>query len=245
MAAASRPQSPASVQRIWQDARAGAPISSGCFKLSNDPTFAPKVEDIVGLYVDPPAHAVVLSIDEKCPDPSARSHPAGPADEEGPRRDDDPRLQAQRHDHPVRRAQCARRHGHRPMPATPPSSGVHALSQHASSATAPAGKADPCRCSTTTPPTSTGRSAQWLARHPRWIFHFTPTSCSWLNAVEGFFAKLTKRRLKRGVVPFARRVADCHQPLHRAPTTKLPKPFLWQADPEEDHRRRQNVGIKC
>src|SRR5450830_189276 len=40
---------------------------------------------------------------------------------------------------------------------------------------------------------------QWLARHPRWTFHFTPTSASWLNAVEGFFAKLMKRRLKRGI----------------------------------------------
>src|ERR687897_39196 len=39
----------------------------------------------------------------------------------------------------------------------------------------------------------------WLDRHPRWTFHFTPTSCSWLNAVEGFFAKLTRRRLKHGV----------------------------------------------
>ena len=39
----------------------------------------------------------------------------------------------------------------------------------------------------------------WLARHPRWIFHFTPTSCSWANAVEGFFATLTRRRLQRGV----------------------------------------------
>jgi transposase len=38
----------------------------------------------------------------------------------------------------------------------------------------------------------------WLARHPRWAFHFTPTSCSWLDAVEGFFATLTKRRLRRG-----------------------------------------------
>ncbi len=42
---------------------------------------------------------------------------------------------------------------------------------------------------------------RWLARHPRWMFHFTPTSCSWLNAVEGFFAKLTRRRLKRGTFP--------------------------------------------
>src|SRR5256714_4044323 len=40
---------------------------------------------------------------------------------------------------------------------------------------------------------------KWLARHPRWTFHFTPTSASWLNAVEGFFAKLARRRLKRGV----------------------------------------------
>ena len=40
---------------------------------------------------------------------------------------------------------------------------------------------------------------KWLARHPRWTFHFTPISASWLNAVEGFFAKLTKRRLKRGI----------------------------------------------
>jgi transposase len=43
------------------------------------------------------------------------------------------------------------------------------------------------------------KTRAWLARHPRWTFHFTPTSCSWLNAVEGFFAKLAKRRLKRGV----------------------------------------------
>ena len=43
------------------------------------------------------------------------------------------------------------------------------------------------------------RVRQWLARHPRWTFHFTPTSASWLNAVEGFFAKLARRRLKRGV----------------------------------------------
>src|SRR6266542_7022993 len=46
---------------------------------------------------------------------------------------------------------------------------------------------------------------KWLAQHPRWTFHFTPTSASWLNAVEGFFAKLTNRRLKRGVF---RSVAD-------------------------------------
>ena len=55
----------------------------------------------------------------------------------------------------------------------------------------------------------------WLDRHPRFTFHFTPTSASWLNAVEGFFAKLAKRRLKRGVFHSARRPAGRHQPLPR------------------------------
>jgi transposase len=53
---------------------------------------------------------------------------------------------------------------------------------------------------------------KWLARHPRWTFHFTPTSASWLNAVEGFFAKLTRRRLKRGVF---RSVADLQAAINR------------------------------
>ena len=79
----------AQVHRIWQTAGL-TPHQVRRFKLSNDPTFANKVEDIVGLYVDPPAHAVVLSIDEKSADPGARPDPAGPADEEGPRRHHDP-----------------------------------------------------------------------------------------------------------------------------------------------------------
>ncbi len=53
--------------------------------------------------------------------------------------------------------------------------------------------------SSVTSPHKPPKVKAWLARHPRWTFHFTPTSASWLNAVEGFFAKLTKRRLKRGV----------------------------------------------
>ena len=70
----------------------------------------------------------------------------------------------------------------------------------------------------------------WLARHPRWTFHFTPTSCSWLNAVEGFFAKLTRRRLKRGVF---RSVADLQTAINRfvADTNADPKPFVWTAGP--------------
>src|SRR5258706_4513226 len=70
----------------------------------------------------------------------------------------------------------------------------------------------------------------WLARHSRWTFHFTPTSASWLNAVEGFFAKLTRRRLKRGVF---RSVVDLQAAINRfvEETNAQPKPFAWTAEP--------------
>ncbi|MGI8569795.1 MAG: transposase, partial [Methylocella sp.] len=70
---------------------------------------------------------------------------------------------------------------------------------------------------------------KWLARHPRWTFHFTPTSAPWLNAVEGFFAKLTRRRLKRGVF---RSVTDLQAAINRfvEEINSDPKPFVWTAD---------------
>ncbi len=70
----------------------------------------------------------------------------------------------------------------------------------------------------------------WLARHPRWTFHSTPTSASWRNAVEGFFAKLAKRRLKRERVPLARLSAGCHQPL-RAGRQHRAAPFPMDQGP--------------
>ena len=72
----------------------------------------------------------------------------------------------------------------------------------------------------------------WLARHPRFVFHFTPTSASWLNAVEGFFAKLTRRRLKRGVF---RSIVDLQAAINRflKETNDHPKPFVWTADPDK------------
>jgi len=70
----------------------------------------------------------------------------------------------------------------------------------------------------------------WLARHPRWTFHFVPTSCSWLNAVETFFSKLSRRRLKRGsfhslvaLQEAINRYLDEHN--------RDPRPFVWTADP--------------
>jgi transposase len=73
---------------------------------------------------------------------------------------------------------------------------------------------------------------QWLARHPRWTFHFTPTSASWLNAVEGFFAKLTRQLLKRDVF---RSVVDLQIAINRfvAETNNHPKPFTWTEDPNK------------
>ncbi len=72
---------------------------------------------------------------------------------------------------------------------------------------------------------------RWLDRHPRWTFHFVPTSCSWLNAVEGFFAKLSKRRLKRGVF---RSIVDLQAAINRfvREHNTEPKPFVWTADPD-------------
>ena len=84
---------------------------------------------------------------------------------------------------------------------------------------------------------------RWLEGHPRWTFHFTPTSASWLNAVEGFFATLTKRRLKRGVF---RSVADLQAAINRflEEHNQQSQPFTWTADPDKiiaDVRRGHQV----
>ena len=72
---------------------------------------------------------------------------------------------------------------------------------------------------------------RWLSRHPRFVFHFTPTSCSWLNAVETFFSRLTRRRLKRGVF---HSIVDLQAAINRSieDHNAEPKPFVWTADPQ-------------
>src|SRR6202790_2105764 len=190
------------VQRVWRS-HGLQPHRIRTFKLSNDPQFAAKVRDIVVLYVDPPAHAVVLSVDEKSQiQPLGRTQPGLPP-EEGSGRDHDPRLQAQRHDHPVRRLRRAAGQGHRPLRAAPPASGVHSVSERRR-ARGP-GRQDGPRHPRQLRHAQAPKVIEWLGRHPRWSFHFTPTSASWLNVVEGFFAILTKRSLKRG---FSKGVVD-------------------------------------
>ena len=83
----------------------------------------------------------------------------------------------------------------------------------------------------------------WLERHPRFHFHFTPTSASWLNAVEGLFAKLTRQRLKHGIF---KGIVDLQAAINRyvAETNDNPKPFIWTADPDaiiEKVRRGKQV----
>jgi hypothetical protein len=84
---------------------------------------------------------------------------------------------------------------------------------------------------------------QWLARHRRWTFHFTPTSASWLNAVESFFATLTQRRLKRGVFVL---VVDLQEAINRfvIEHNAEPKPFTWTADPDK-LSAPSDAGTKC
>src|SRR6202022_3327336 len=119
--------------------------------------------------------------------------------------------------------QHPRRHRHRPQHAAPSPSGVHPLPQH-DRGEGPGGKSDPAIVDKYAPHKHP-KGRQWLARHPRWTFHFPPTSASWLKAVEGFFAKLTRRRLKRGVF---RSVVDLQVAINRfvADTNANPKPFV-------------------
>ena len=216
-----------SVQRIWR-AHGLQPHRVRQFKLSNDPAFAEKLRDVAGLYVDPPAHAVVLSVDEKSQIQALdRTQPGLPM-KKG-------RAGTMTHDYKRHGTttlfaaldvlegtiigRCMQRHRHQEF--------IRFL--NAIEAEVPAGKIVHVildNYSTHKHP----KVLAWLQRHPRFVFHFTPTSCSWLNAVEGFFAKLTMRRLKRGVF---RSIVDLQAAISRfiAEANHEPKPFVWTADP--------------
>ena len=84
----------------------------------------------------------------------------------------------------------------------------------------------------------------WLARHPRFVFHFTPTSGSWLNAVETFFSALTRRRLKRGVF---RSVVDLQAAIHRYINehNANPRPFTWTTTPGQILAKLDSSECAC
>jgi len=218
-----------SVQRIWR-AHGLEPHRVRQFKLSNDPNFVPKLRDVVGLYVDPPAHAIVLSVAEKSQIQALdRTQPGLPL-KKG-------RAGTMTHDY--------KRHGTTTLFAALNVLNGTVIGRHmqrhrhqefirflnAVEAEVPAGKVIHAILDNYAAHKHP-KVHQWLARHPRWTFHFTPTSCSWLNAVEGFFAKLTKRRLKRGAF---RSIVDLQATINRflAEHNAAPRPFRWTADPEK------------
>src|SRR5215204_3656612 len=218
-----------SVQRIL-DAHQLAPHRIRTFKLSTDPKFAEKLKDVVGLYVDPPAHAVVLSVDEKSQIQALdRTQPGLPMK---PGRAGTMTHDYKRHGTTTLFAalnvldgtvigRCMQRHRRQEF--------ISFL--NAVEATVPAGKVIHAILDNYAAHKQP-KVIAWLARHPRWTFHFTPTSCSWLNAVETFFATLTRRTLKRGVF---RSVVDLQATINRylAEANRDPKPFVWTAHPDK------------
>ena len=217
------------VQKIWA-AHGLVPHRFRQFKLSRDPAFAEKVRDVIGLYVNPPDHAVVLSIDENSQIQALdRTQPGLPM-KKG-------RRATMTHDykrHGTTTLFAAlnildgtvigrnmRRHRHKEFirflnevnRTLPSRREVHAIVDNYATHKHPKVRA-------------------WLARHPNWTFHFTPTSSSWLNAVEGFFATLTRRRLKRGVF---HSLADLQAAINRfvAEHNQSPAPFNWKAKPDD------------
>ncbi len=222
--------SESSVRRIWR-AHGLAPHRFRQFKLSNDPEFAAKLRDVVGLYVNPPAHAIVLSVDEKSQIQALdRTQPGLPMKKgrAGTMTHDYKRngtttlfaalnvldgqvigknMQNHRHQEFIRFLNEIERQ-------IPPGKVIHAILDNYATHKHP-------------------KVRKWLSNHPRWIFHFVPTSCSWLNAVEGFFAKLSKRRLKRGVFTS---IVDLQTAINRfldEHNQTEAKPFRWPAAPDE------------
>ncbi len=221
--------SASSVHRIWR-AHGLQPHRVRQFKLSNDPEFIDKLRDVVGLYVAPPAHAIVLSFDEKSQIQALdRSQPGLPL-KKG-------RAGTMTHDYKRNGTTTLfaalnvldgtvigrnmQRHRHQEFirflnlieARVPAGKAIHVILDNYAAHKHP-------------------KVREWLERHPRFTFHFTPTSCSWLNAVEGFFARLTNRRLKRGVF---HSLVDLQAAINRflAEHNESPKPFTWTADPDK------------
>jgi transposase len=221
--------SQSAVSRIWR-AFALQPHRSETFKLSRDPLFIEKVRDIVGLYLNPPEHALVLCVDEKAQIQALdRTQPLLPMRP----------GQVERRTHDYERhgttslfaalemasgqviGECHRRHRAVEFrqfldtveTATPPELDVHLILDNYGTHKTPL-------------------IQRWLVRHPRYHLHFTPTGSSWINLVERWFATLTERQLRRGV---HRSTPELETALRHYVETynQDPKPFLWTKTADE------------
>ncbi len=216
-----------SVQRTWA-AHKLQPHRLRTFKRSRDPDFVAKLEDIVGLYVAPPRHAVVLSADEKSqvqaldrtqPGLPLKPGKAGTMTHDYIRNGTTTLFAALNVLDGTVIGRCMQRHRHQEF--------LRFL--NAVEAAVPAGKLVHCILDNYGSHKHP-KVVAWLERHPRWTFHFTPTSGSWLNAVETFFSALTRRRLRRGVF---HSLVELQAAINRylAEHNADPKPFTWTATP--------------
>jgi transposase len=229
MMAAATGLSLRTVQRIWT-AHQLQPHRLRTFKRSRDPEFITKLADIVGLYLAPPRHAVVLSVDEKSqiqaldrtqPGLPLKPGKAGTMTHDYLRHGTTTLFAALNVLDGTVLGRCMQRHRHQEFirflgaieAAVPAGKLVHVILDNYGTHKHP-------------------KVMAWLNRHPRWTFHYTPTSGSWLNAVETFFSAMTRRRLRRGVF---RSLVDLQAAIHRylAEHNADPKPFVWTATPEK------------
>ncbi len=215
--------SPSSVGRIWQ-AFGLKPWLTDSFKLSADPQFVDKVRDVVGIYMNPPDNAVVLCVDEKTSiqalDRTQPSLPMRPGQVE--RRTHDYKRhgvtdlfaalnvatgQVIHQTRPQHRAIEFRKFLDLIDANVPNDLSVHVVLDNASTHKTPT-------------------IHKWLLQHPRFTFHFTPTSSSWLNLVERWFAELTRKKLQRSAHRSTKELTD---DLNTWITTwnENPKPFVW------------------
>ena len=226
------------VSRIWRTFGL-QPHRSEHFTLSSDPYFVDKVRDVVGLYLDPPANALVLCVDEKTQVQALeRSQPVLPM----------------RPGQPERRTHDYYRHGTlslfaalevatgRVISATKPKHrSVEFLSfLRQVEKQVPAGLEIHAVLDNYATH-KTDAVERWLRKHPRWHMHFIPTHSSWLNQVERFVARITNERIRRGVF---RSVGELEEAIEAyiANHNQTPKPFRWTATAD---RILGKVGALC
>lgn len=211
------------VQRVWRD-NGLRPHRTKTFKVSNDPQFAEKLVDIVGLYLNPPEHALVFSCDEKTQiqalDRSQKSLPMFPG-----------RLKTMTHDY--------RRHGTTNLFAAIELAEGKIIADYQPrqrhqewikflkkiDAEAPA-DLDLHLIVDNNATHKHQKVRNWLKRHPRFHLHFTPTSSSWLNVIERWFRDLTQKRLRRGVFKSVDQLQEAIS-AYIAHHNEHPKTFVW------------------
>jgi transposase len=220
---------PGTVSRIWR-AFALRPHRSDTFKLSKDPLFVEKVRDIAGLYLNPPDRALVLCVDEKSQIQALdRTQP----------------LLPMRPGQVERRTHDYKRHGTTSLfAALDVKTGKVIGEFHRRHRSAEFRKfldtidqAVPSRLDVHLVMDSYGTHKtaairNWLAKRPRFHVHFTPTSASWINLVERWFAALTEKQIRRGT---HRSVRELETAIRRylAVTNESPRPFVWSKTADE------------